>query len=250
MPLLEGYSNVYPVEGNIAKIIPSVPLTRPEAGFTKFFALHGYKNLIIGNTSLKESICGGEFCDRQTPTGFSVSESTACGCFYNTYADRIVTQHTLRIKCSKEFSPSEYIIVREFRSHRFDKILFENLPTSLFSDLDNNTKFYDKILREQTNKLVQHVNSHGGWSIIGWVRTGKVQDASEEGNKDAEDIAALDVKPHVVFVSPTNPEDHDKNENQQYCDMQLTEANFTTRLADLQTAAHPASTAQQQETAS
>ena len=102
-----------------------------------------------------------------------------------------------------------------------------------------NQKCCDKVIRQQVKKLLTHINGQGGWSIIGWTRTGLVHDASEEGNKEAEDIAASDLKPHVCFLSPTQTKDCDIKNCEAYKNLLITEAQFKGLMAELETAGEP-----------
>jgi len=66
------------------------------------------------------------------------------------------------------------------------------------------------------------------------VRTGKVKDASEEGNRDAIDIAAEDVKPHVTYLQPTDPSDVDETTVEAYKKLIITEDVFRREMIEEQ----------------
>jgi hypothetical protein len=52
-------------------------------------------------------------------------------------------------------------------------------------------------------KIANYVNNNGGWTIIGWVWTGKVKDASSDANTD-EALESLEPRFHVSYLFPTD----------------------------------------------
>ena len=47
--------------------------------------------------------------------------------------------------------------------------------------------------------MVDHVNEHGGWTIVGWFLQGEVADSANEKEK----VASVEITPHVSFLIPT-----------------------------------------------
>jgi hypothetical protein len=141
----------------------------------------------------------------------------------------------LQIPCEANIDENRSTIVPHFRSLRFDELLFRDGSQHMF-DSTGTVKMGDPIanhvLRSHVSKLVKHVNSHDGWTIVGWTRTGTVKDASEEGNRDAEDIAAEDVKPHVTYLFPTNPEDVDAEKVEAYKALFITTDTFRREMKE------------------
>lgn len=88
----------------------------------------------------------------------------------------------------------------------------------------------NRVLRSRVSKLVELVNNAHGWTIIGWVRTGRVKDASEEGNNYAMDIASEDLKPHIVYLQPTDPKDLDEISSDEYKELLITEEGFIAEM--------------------
>ena len=121
---------------------------------------------------------------------------------------------------------SERVTVSNFRSLRFDELLFQSGSQRVFDSIEPGDPIGNRVLRASVSKLVKFVNDRHGWTIVGWVRTGTVKDANEEGNRDAEDIAAEDVRPHVTYLYPTDASDVDASEIEEYKALRLTEDLF------------------------
>jgi hypothetical protein len=63
--------------------------------------------------------------------------------------------------------------------------------------------------RQAVRAVLQHVNTHGGWTYVGWLRTGTVQDSSDtlnSSNQAGENLASATQQPHLSYLYPTNPE--------------------------------------------
>jgi len=127
------------------------------------------------------------------------------------------------------------ITVPHFRSLRFDRLLFKEGTQCLFDDsVQLGDPVANLILRSHVRELVKLVNEAHGWTIVGWVRTGKVKDASEEGNRDAIDIASEDVKPHITYLQPTDPKDVDETTSEVYKKLIITEEVFRREMTEQQ----------------
>ena len=230
--VLQSATRVYPVECQCSEIIAPCPLKKPDAGETKYFAYHGCKDLVIGQTKLQKSACGGRFCDRQITAGSAPGGVVPCGCFHRTDRHMLVTEHLLEIPCEASVSGNKRTLINNFRSLRFDEILFERSSRRVFEDIELGDHIANTVLRTRFFKLVDHVNRRHGWTIVGWVRTGKVKDASEEGNRDAEDIAAEDVRPHVTYLYPTNSDDIDPDKEEEFKALLITEDGFRREMKE------------------
>ena len=57
-------------------------------------------------------------------------------------------------------------------------------------------------LRQAVNDITKHVNDNGGWTIIGWIRTGRVKDQSSDINT-SDIINTLFPKPHISYLFPS-----------------------------------------------
>jgi len=232
--VLQKCTRVYPVDCDRARVIPAVPLESPPAGHTRYFAYHNCKKLIVGGTTVETASCGGRFCDRQNPMESAPGVIVPCGCFHRKDKYRIVTEHYLHIPCLANVSPKLWTVVENFRSLRFDELLFREGSQRVFDTLEMGDPVANRVLRARVRKLVEHVNNRHGWTIVGWVRTGLVKDANEEGNREAEDIAAEDVSPHVTYLYPTDPSDVDPEKVEEYKELLITEDAFRREVKEEQ----------------
>ena len=90
------------------------------------------------------------------------------------------------------------------------------VKASTWEVLDAND-FYDHTdnLRKAVSSIVTYVNGHGGWSYVGWVRTGSVVDVSEQADRDnnkEENITSMEQTPHLSYLYPTDPNIVDNKE--------------------------------------
>ncbi len=88
-------------------------------------------------------------------------------------------------------------IFESYRSLRTTRIFLADEQT--LGDLEPDMDTTD--LRESIDYLVNYINEHQGWTVVGWSRTGKIRDMSN----DKEDIANEHVNPHLILVYPTSP---------------------------------------------
>jgi len=234
LAMLEDSTRIYPIACNYAKAIPSYPLVHPPAGETRYFAYHNVKDLAVGGTVVENTTCGGKFCDRQIPIG-NTKDKIPCGCFHCRDKYKIIMEHSVQISCKKYVNDKDFITIPHFRSLCFDRLLFKEGTQRLFDDsLQLDDPVANLILRKHVKELVKLVNEAHGWTIVGWVRTGKVKDASEEGNRDAIDIAAEDVKPHITYLQPTDPSDVDETTVEAYKKLIITEDVFRREMIEEQ----------------
>lgn len=230
--LLGPCTRIYPVTCAYVDVIPSVPLKRPEAGETRYFVYHNFNTLAIGGSVVENSSCGGDFCDRQVPIS-NTQERVSCGCFHTRDRFKIVTEHSVRIPCEPSVDPSGRLTVHKFRSARFDRLLFKKDSHRVFdSSIEIGDPIANKILREHIAKLVALVNEGHGWTIVGWLRTGKVKDSSEEGNRDAIDIASETVSPHISYLQPSDAGDVDATKVEEYRKLLITEDLFRKEMKE------------------
>jgi hypothetical protein len=57
-------------------------------------------------------------------------------------------------------------------------------------------------LRQAVNDITKHVNDNGGWTIIGWIRTGRVKDGSSDVNT-SDQIEPLFPTIHITYLFPS-----------------------------------------------
>lgn len=194
---------VLPVVGQYDQVIPLTPLLSPSAGDTAYFAKHHVTNLMLGTASFQEAICAGKLCDRQVE---KKAATWKCGCIFTakqTLAPCVVEMN-VRIDVPLSFDPSGSKVVHNFRSFRTSQLFLDEdcWPAISLGDPRQRT-----LLRNAVTSVVTHINSHGGWTYVGWVRTGAVQDTSDIGSRDSENIASRDQTPHISYLYPTDAAD-------------------------------------------
>ena len=223
--LLSNHTRAYPVEARMDMVCPSVPLDQPNMGDTKYFVYHSVRTLAMGGSIVEDTACGGRFCDRQVLTA-NANETVPCGCMHQVDEVKIVTVHNVVIPCETHLHTSGTITVNRFRSWCFDQLLFKKKSKCIFKEaVDVKDPISNHVLRKRVQKLVALVNGANGWTVVGWVRTGRVKDESEEGNQYAMDIASEDLKPHITYLQPTNPKDLEDNKDK-YKEVNITKTNY------------------------
>ena len=58
--LIKGCSHVLPLAGDVATLVPSVPLEAPSKGDTRYFCQHQVRHIEFGHVSIEQAICGGK----------------------------------------------------------------------------------------------------------------------------------------------------------------------------------------------
>ena len=61
--------------------------------------------------------------------------------------------------------------------------------------------------------MVNFVNEHGGWTVVGWYKRGSIKDRSliedssnnHNSNQDDITVASGKLNTHIVELLPTNP---------------------------------------------
>lgn len=60
VPLVKRCGHVLPLDGQMATLVPEVPLVAPAVGDTRYFCQHGVHALEFGHVSIQTAICGGK----------------------------------------------------------------------------------------------------------------------------------------------------------------------------------------------
>lgn len=140
--------------------------------------------------------------DRQlVPTGTGQS----CGCFYKTERHNpLVVEMTVTFPVPKAFAELTVHSVVAFRSLRTSRLFVTDECWDL---LDCKNPTHVKALRKAVDRIANYINKKGGWSYVGWLRTGTVTDESDTAVRDAENIASLTQSPHLSYLLPSNAND-------------------------------------------
>ena len=172
---------------------PQVPYHDPVPGLWYFFRYHGISlsfsgAQIITRTAQKPPACSGTFCDRQD---FLV-KSSGCGCFFIHKTDTIVLQ--VKIKAS------ELPVTIDFRSLRMTRATIASMPMLSRMPAEDILCHAHKQLRDALNQLSQFVNSHGGFTIVGYTLKSQQKDASDQTHKIDAELPNV----HIAYLYPTD----------------------------------------------
>ena len=200
VPIVDRCDRALPVLPQTVSEIPHVPLSSPPAGHTKYFCEHGLNSIHISRLYFQQSSCAGTFCDRQQ----ELTTNQKCGCFFTNKQGNIVLSLDVTIKVPPSFSITGYRTIHRFKSWRTSQLFvkehsWKSLIACLNSDSTNHK--HRDALRTSAKRIVDFVNEHGGWTCIGWIRTGSVQDESDTAGAM---IASSEQDPHITYLYPTN----------------------------------------------
>ena len=219
VPIIEQVWDCLPLSNSINTLVPTVPLIPPEMGCTRYFSLHNITNIRFQNASFVPSLCSGSFCDRQLSSENMTNPQVArCGCFhYDRSSSAITIQFDIALPCPLEFDQSGVTYVNGFRSYR-TTLLFIKKETLKYIKRNNSDQLSS--LRRAVQQIVTYINNNGGWSYIGWLRTGTVHDASEAQATVAENLASTSQTPHLSYLFPSN-EELVTNPSEEFLNMQM-----------------------------
>ena len=166
--------------------------TRP--GETNYFSLIG-KNIQLFRASFTtDTSCTGIQCDRQKSKG-------ECTCTHTTNSTSYVYCFDVKFEVPRQIDTEDgNITVPKFRSLRTTKLFFQDFEehASLLTREDNidNLQSY----RKQINEMVNYINGHGGWNIVGWFKLGQTSDAAFD---NGEKVDNYDLTIHLSYLMPT-----------------------------------------------
>lgn len=209
VPIVECPQDFYPINNRMKNIVPQVMLAMPEADHTLYFAIHDEK-ITCKRTTLKEAICSGIFCDRQL---VNVGSTQKCGCLYMSAKglNDYVLEMDVTFAIPRSFNAEATVTVAHFRSWKFSSMFVPDETT--WATLDKDLHF--KILRESVANITEYVNDNGGWTIVGWIRSGHIRDQSSD-TTIPDNLASLHPKAHISYLQPTNPDITDQHDLKQH----------------------------------
>jgi hypothetical protein len=92
-------------------------------------------------------------------------------------------------------------VIPTFHSHKTTKLFIQQTALDNIN-LDKDDMAVQRQLRQSVNHAVEYINSNGGFTVVGWLRTGKVGD---EGNPRGEtDQSSLTNVVHLTYLMPSN----------------------------------------------
>ena len=143
---------------------------------SKAFVLNDCQ-LRICSTMPEDTRCSGLFCDKQRIHEI-MERNQGCGC-YSMLSRRsnLVLDHSLEIQHSVGLSTWNCFI-EKFSSNKFSSLyLTGSFPSSLRAELLQMTEEYWNLCTA-IDDVVEHVNQHGGWTVMGWYKKGMITDQS------------------------------------------------------------------------
>ena len=234
VPLVKDVARSMPLEGDPIKLMAPVLRKKPSKGDTAFFCHHNITNLQLGNVVIKLAICGGSLwyesllhtfvfrlsetvktnlfrlfyilitisicSDRQNER---TSSAQPCGCFHiHTRHEPKVFEMTVIYPGEPNADKEDSLYVLKFRSYRTSSIFLLN--PGCWDEIDHENMDHSDIVGEIVEKINKYINENGGWTMVGWLRTGAVVDQSET-NEKVENIASEKQDPHISYLYPSNP---------------------------------------------
>jgi hypothetical protein len=198
LPIIKQVGRLIAIKNDYSTYCLRYEIKQPEVGETKYFSEHGINKLELVNIDLRPSICSGTFCDRQ----MIPSLKKKCGFFHTRAQNGLVLEMDVCIPVVSSFDMNGTIIIRKFRSLLTTKLFFKQ---DEWEKIEDHYDLAAKIaIRKCVRDIVNYFNVQGGWSYVGWIRTGGVQDASETTSNIGENIASSNQLPHLSVLYPTN----------------------------------------------
>ena len=197
VPIVESPQDFFPINNPMDTVVPQTMPTMPEADHMLYFALHGEK-ITCKRTTLKEGVCSGVFCDRQL---VNVGSTHNCGCLYMSAKDRYdsVLNMDVTFTVPPSFHVESKATVAHFQSWKFSNIFVPKETT--WTTLNKDEDF--QVLRQSVATITEYINNNGGWTIVGWIRSGHIHDQSSD-TVMPDNLTSLHPKPHISYLQPTN----------------------------------------------
>lgn len=197
VPLVSACQRLLPLKNTVPLIAATVPIESPSMGCTRYFTMHGAA-ISASMARFQQGECSGTFCDRQVL--LQLSGMQKCGCFYTDRVSSYVIVCNVGIPVPVSFDPLGKRIIRNFSSWRTSNLFLKATSWQNVNPLDMTQL---TMLRTAVGKVVSRINALGGWTIVGWLRTGSVQDSSSAGTGN-EDFASDSQQPHISYLYPTD----------------------------------------------
>ena len=198
IPIVDKGKGGLPLASLVMSDLVTVPLTVPAMGESEYFCLKGIR-LDLRAACFAISTCEGFQCDQQYD--FSEAASGQCVCF-QALTKAPVVEVDVEMPCSTSYEVNGKARFLKFRSRRTSSLF---VAKDAWGCLKDNRVSDMQVLRKAVKKITAYVNGHGGFTIVGWSRTGAVADAAKDDKKlDRGDMVTSDNrKPHISYLMPT-----------------------------------------------
>ena len=181
--------------------VPTRPLRSERIGHEIRYFIIKNKPLLILNDDVVDPFktkCNFHTCDRHNSATLG---NTGCGCWVqNRRCDNGPRNTVLMFPFYFEDSNHKIQKVNDYTSLRTSKLFFEG--NNILADTDTLQKnVVYEYMQQQWRRTIEHVNTNGGWTIIGWYIRAKVEDEDKEDND--EDLYRATVKINVSYLYPS-----------------------------------------------
>jgi hypothetical protein len=199
VPVVDDCTRALPLVLSYTDSVPAVPITAPDIGETRYFCQHGIIDISMSMASIATASCSGIFCDRQS---IPASQFQRCGCFHHGRSPGLVIQLDVTLPVPADFEQRRRTTITRFRSWRTSQLF---IKPDAWAGIRKDSMAQISLLRQAVRNVVDHVNANGGWTYIGWLRTGAVHDSSDtSGGSTADNLANTTQRPHLSYLLPTN----------------------------------------------
>jgi hypothetical protein len=178
------------------------------------------------------TMCNFHACDRQNAK--AIRTHTNCGCWMqNKRMDNSPRNTVLMFTFYFPDQLQKIIQVKDFTSLRTSKLFFKDGNILAEADDLNKNSVY-AYMQTQWRQTVDHVNSNGGWTIIGWF----IRATVDEDDKEEQDEMLLrtNVKINVSFLYPSTKKGqaipNDRTIHQEKITELLSNTTSATEMAD------------------
>jgi len=147
------------------------------------------------------------FTHRSDRQMLSTGTGQSCGCFFKMERHNpLVVEMTVSFAVSTKFEALGRHSIVAFRSLRTSRLF---ITDNCWDLLDHTNQTHEDALRKAIDRITAYINRKGGWTYVGWLRTGVVTDQSDPimSMKDTENIASLTQTPHISYLFPSDPRD-------------------------------------------
>lgn len=186
-----------------------IPINNALDGNAAMAFCYNGRDLRFNRFGVIATICTGLHCDGQRMTENRLS----CGCYGNSpYRSDLVFVFGLAF----ESSDGQTRIVSDFSSRSFMKLfLNDQIPREVMAQMLQGTNL-GMDLEDCIVAIIEFINEHDGFTVIGWIKRGLINDQSLVGNPaDQEEnrVHAEHVSMHVTQIIPTNRDLLDRTTN-------------------------------------
>ena len=191
-----------PLEFVSAPKIPIRPLKCEQIGHEiRYFTMKGKQILLHEDDTIDpiKTKCNFHACDRQNAKAMGIQST--CGCWMQSSRSENGPKNTVMM--FSFYFPDEnkkLFRVADFTSLNTSKLFFKN--NNILADVKTlqNNAVYDYV-QNQWRKIIEFVNSNGGWTLVGWYIRAVLED--EEKDETDEVLFRTNVKINISHLTAT-----------------------------------------------